>query len=297
MNKIEEALNTLKTFLGLAEVVVEEKKKGRIKYLACGSFDIIKTEKSTGRLMFKGLASTNTKDRGWDVVHQNGIKVKIPNGKIPILHNHNPGETIGHADSYKVVNDGTAFEISGYLEAPFTDERRQLLAGIKSGSISGLSIGFIEEEGEWNDKAQLYDIKSIDLAEVSITPTPMNPEAVLTEIKDEELTDEEKSMSLKEENPFNSKNKEESSKDDKPSNSEAGKEENAGAENGKTTEGEESTDTSADVPSLEELTAENAKLKEQNEALKQEVSEYEETVDEASEYIDTLETIKGVSNE
>ena len=125
------------------------------------------------------LVAAYTRDRGGDVIQRGAfsktISAWIGSGKqIPLAWDHETGKpenVIGTVDpkTLRETRDGLLAEARLDLEGSAT--AREAWRSIKNDSV-GVSFGYLSEEESDEDGYRL--LKSIDLYEISLTPTPMN---------------------------------------------------------------------------------------------------------------------------
>lgn len=132
-----------------------------------------------GRISGYGSIYGNT-DLGGDVVEAGAFKSNTRPPKM--LWQHDPGEVIGIWDS--VTEDSKGLKVSGklLLDIQRAKETKSLL---KAGAIDGLSIGYRATEVDYKNtpKGMVRHIKSAELYEISVVTFPMNPKAIVTDVK------------------------------------------------------------------------------------------------------------------
>ncbi len=132
---------------------------------------------------FAGFASTFNEDLAGDIVMPGAFKDAIaaqPSSGYPLLLSHRQDSVLG---GIKVRE--TADGLHGDGEIDLADETgRSTFNNVSKGWLRGLSIGFGIEPGgvEYDDRGRRL-LKRLRLFEVSLTPTPANPEAVVTGVK------------------------------------------------------------------------------------------------------------------
>lgn len=102
---------------------------------------------------------------------------------FPILWQHRTGEPIGNwkietlkEDDHGLVGDGELWlEDSAYAKTAYR--------GMKSGAITGLSIGYWVRESTFDEKTRIRTLTKLDLVEISIVTTPANDEARIDAVK------------------------------------------------------------------------------------------------------------------
>jgi HK97 family phage prohead protease len=102
---------------------------------------------------------------------------------LPILWQHRTAEPIGHWDMDTLQEDKTGLVGDGELwleEAPYA---RIAQRGMKSKSITGLSIGYYVRDASDDQKTGIRTLKKLDLVEISIVTNPANDDARIDTIK------------------------------------------------------------------------------------------------------------------
>jgi hypothetical protein len=117
-----------------------------------------------------GIASDATLDRYGTVVNPAGMRE--PRGPVALLHNHNRDRLAGVIELIDQQVDRIV------IVARITDD--DLWEDVVSGALSGLSVGFIAYEWTEDDPPTITDW---EVVEVSLTPTPANPSAVVHEAR------------------------------------------------------------------------------------------------------------------
>jgi len=102
-------------------------------------------------------------------------------GTMPkMLWQHDTSQPIGVWE--EVVEDGTGLRVRGrlLLDVPKGAEAYALL---KAGALDGLSIGYRVKDGGMNPDTRVYELRSVDLLEVSLVTFPANEQATVTRVK------------------------------------------------------------------------------------------------------------------
>jgi HK97 family phage prohead protease len=149
-----------------------------------------------------GYASTfGNVDLGFDVVLPGAFDKTLADGhRIGFLHSHDPRLVLGVPKKLKADKKGLfgQFKIS---KTTLGNDTRQLLM---DGAFGGFSIGYSTIDAEFSQNGDVRQLKEVELFEVSVVALPMNPEAVVTGVKDylarlgvsDELTMAEKTRAL-----------------------------------------------------------------------------------------------------
>lgn len=102
---------------------------------------------------------------------------------LPVLWQHRTGEPIGHWDMGSLKEDNRGLTGDGELwldDAPYA---RLAYRGMKSKSITGLSIGYYVRDSSLDSKTGIRTLKELELVEISIVTNPANDEARVDTIK------------------------------------------------------------------------------------------------------------------
>lgn len=136
--------------------------------------------------LVEGYVSTfNTVDLGNDQVMPGAFKETLKSGpKVRFLHSHDPRMVLGVPKKLKEDTKGLfgSFKIS---KTQLGEETRLLLM---DGAIDSFSIGYrtvdwkIVDEG--SNGMGVRQLEKIELYEASLVATPMNPDAVVTRVKE-----------------------------------------------------------------------------------------------------------------
>lgn len=129
-----------------------------------------------------GYASTfGNVDLGYDVIMPGAFDKTLSDGhRIGFFHSHDPRMVLGVPKSLKTDKAGLLgrFKIS---KTTLGADTHQLL---KDDAFGGFSIGYWAKETDYTDNGEVRQIHELELVEVSLVATPMNPEAVITGVKD-----------------------------------------------------------------------------------------------------------------
>lgn len=137
---------------------------------------------------FEGILSTyGNIDSVGDVCESHCFdKTVAIRGKTrPLLWQHNPDEPIGQME---IVGTESALTIKARINRE-VGRGREAYALLKSGDISGLSIGYSVDEYEY-DSDGIRHLLSVDLYEGSVVTFPANEKAVVTSVKSKQSEDE-----------------------------------------------------------------------------------------------------------
>ena len=164
------------------ETVLKSIRGKKIEYINFKKVDVQETKNADGSLRIVAIASTDSVDRGNDIVIPTGIKTtNIKNNIIPMLLQHNHDQIIGGWDKWYIKDN--KFIVEGTFLAPQTDWQKDAFEKVKSKVLNGISIGFIIEKVSFNQDVRILD--EIELLEVSIVTIPMNQDAFITSVEEQ----------------------------------------------------------------------------------------------------------------
>lgn len=136
---------------------------------------------------FTAIAAAYSVDRGNERIVPGAFKSTIERWQgsekmIPLHWDHSgePDHIIGRVDPASMSETEHGLQVSGKLDLDESALAKEAWRSIKANSV-GLSFGYLVTEGEQTD--EVYEIKGIDLFEISITPSPMNPDTRFTDLK------------------------------------------------------------------------------------------------------------------
>ncbi|MBP0634905.1 HK97 family phage prohead protease [Cupriavidus sp. AcVe19-6a] len=145
----------------------------------------VKSINSSG--LFTGYASVfNVRDSYGEIVVPGAFadsltKLEASGRKLPALWQHRSGEPIGVYD--KVYEDGNGLFVEGRLLIGKVQRATEAHALMEAGAVTGLSIGFMTIDEEFDATARSWMLLKLDLIEVSPVTFPANEEARIEEIK------------------------------------------------------------------------------------------------------------------
>ncbi len=152
----------------------------------------LKTLDATGE--FEGLASVYAVlDAQGDVVDRGAFATSLHRRpQVPILWNHEPSEVLGIGELFDTPE---GLKIVGRLNLAVA-RAREIYALLKQRAITGLSIGFNTIRSEWRQGAR--HLLEVSVPEVSITPFPAQPLAIVQAVKSSsgDAREEEAMMTL-----------------------------------------------------------------------------------------------------
>ena len=141
--------------------------------------DVAIAQTDTDQRRISGIASTSRPDRVGDSVVPAGAKYKLP---FPLLANHDSKTPVGQVIAMKATTKGLEFTAQLAKSDPNLPEVDRAWSQIKAGLVRSVSIGFIPLKGKPNGTGGMT-FDETDIYELSLTPTPMNADAVITSHK------------------------------------------------------------------------------------------------------------------
>lgn len=136
---------------------------------------------------FEGYGSVfGVKDSYWDIVVPGAFQKSLSRwnekGQLPaLLWQHKTDEPIGVYTEMR--EDEVGLFVKGRLLIEADPLAKRAHAHMKAGSLKGLSIGYVLDDWDWNKDKEAYELKEIDLWEVSVVTFAANEEAMVTEVK------------------------------------------------------------------------------------------------------------------
>lgn len=144
-----------------------------------GAFEIKTITEDSNYYYFEGYGSTfGNEDLGGDVVEGGAFKKSLRKRKPKLLWQHDRNKPIGTIEEIKEDGNGLFLKASLPKFVSFSNDIGGLL---KAGAVDSMSIGFTTED--FDIRKNTRHLKTIELFEVSIVTFPMNPEAVVTDVK------------------------------------------------------------------------------------------------------------------
>lgn len=103
-------------------------------------------------------------------------------GKMPaLLWQHDPDQPIGVWT--KMAEDERGLYVEGHLLKDDVSRAREAYSLLKAGALSGLSIGYVTKDSEYDRTEDVRRLKALDLWEVSLVTFPANGEAQIQTVK------------------------------------------------------------------------------------------------------------------
>jgi hypothetical protein len=131
--------------------------------------------------LVEGYVSTFDRDLGNDVVAPGAFRKSLENGRpVRFLFAHDHRQPIGKALELREDDRGLfgRFKIS---KTALGSDVRTLL---QDGSLDSFSIGYLPGEAEIDKKSGTRHLKEVELLECSVVSIPMNPQALVTGVKE-----------------------------------------------------------------------------------------------------------------
>lgn len=137
---------------------------------------------------FEGYGSTfgGQKDQGGDIVVKGAFGASLERWQksgrvVPVLWQHQTKEPIGSWPNLAEDDHGLLGKAELWLaDAPYA---RLAHKGMRSKTITGLSIGYRIKRAEMDKKAGARMLHELDLAEISVVTDPMNDNARVASVK------------------------------------------------------------------------------------------------------------------
>lgn len=136
---------------------------------------------------FSGYGSVfKTVDQGGDIVEpgafEKSLKRWMGNGRqVPVLWQHKTDEPIGSWADLKEDDHGLLGDAQLWTDdAPYA---RIAHKGMKTKTITGLSIGYRVKRQEYDKKAEATRLIELDLVEISVVTNPMHDDARVADVK------------------------------------------------------------------------------------------------------------------
>lgn len=110
-------------------------------------------------------------------------ETKAKGRTFPVLWQHRTGEPIGDWKIDSLKEDDRGLFGDGELWMDDAAYAKTAYRGMKSGAITGLSIGYWVRESTFDEKTRIRTLTKLDLVEISIVTTPANDEARVDAVK------------------------------------------------------------------------------------------------------------------
>lgn len=150
------------------------------------------TKDASGKMIIKGYANTNDKDRVGDVVLPTAFSKSLEGymENPVVLFQHNWDKVIGKTIKAEVTDDGLYVE----CEISSAKDVEDVKTKIAEGTLKTFSIGYNELDADYDEGSACNIVKELELLEISVVTIPCNPKAKFTtEIEEKKEDKEEKS--------------------------------------------------------------------------------------------------------
>lgn len=117
-----------------------------------------------------------TPDRVGDVIVKGAFDQPA---SLPMLFGHDQAQVIGVWD--EIAETDAGLTVKGKLLIDEVERAREVRAMIRSGAVSGLSIGFVTKEAKRHAKGR--NIQKLELHEISVVAVPCHPDARIQSLK------------------------------------------------------------------------------------------------------------------
>lgn len=136
---------------------------------------------------FSGYGSVfDVVDKGGDIVAKGAFAKSLTawgkSGRsVPVLWQHQPDQPIGSWSGLKEDGHGLIGDADLWLDdAPYA---KLAYKGMKTKTITGLSIGYRVKDYSIDETTGIYTLKQLDLVEISVVTNPMNDDARIADVK------------------------------------------------------------------------------------------------------------------
>ena len=126
------------------------------------------------------VASKEIPDRDGDIIRLSGMDLEQYRANPVVLNQHQQQEPIGKAVDVRIVGD----ELRAELELARNEKGGEVLGLIKSGVLSGISIGFLSKQAAPRQGMRGWDITASELLEISTVSVPANSAALVQRSKE-----------------------------------------------------------------------------------------------------------------
>lgn len=130
----------------------------------------VEDDGETKSILIEGYASTNDIDRAGDVVStsvwEKGLENYLKNPIILAYHDYH--QPIGRMTEHRADKKGL------WIKARISSAAEDVYNLVKDGVMTAFSIGFRILDAEYNQAAEVFLIKEIELHEISVVPVPCN---------------------------------------------------------------------------------------------------------------------------
>lgn len=155
--------------------------------------DVKATESDDGSTTFEGYAAVfGNIDLGGDKIIKGAfaetLQKRYPNdgAGIPVYWNHNTDDPFANIGmTAKAIEDDHGLKVTVLVDTS-TDYGKQVAKLLKEGRVTQMSFAFDVKDGAFvdsEDDGSFYELRKLDLFEVSVVPIGMNQETEITSVK------------------------------------------------------------------------------------------------------------------
>jgi hypothetical protein len=137
---------------------------------------------------FTALAAAYSVDRGNERIIPGAFQGSIEKWQasskmIPLHWDHSgdPHDIIGTVDPAQTKETDAGLFVAGQLDLEGSEVAKEAWRSMKAGSL-GLSFGYLVLDGA-EAKDGVYELKAVDVFEISVTPAPMNADTRFLDLK------------------------------------------------------------------------------------------------------------------
>lgn len=137
------------------------------------TFKKVDPEDKDSPLIIEGSASTNDMDRMRDIIDPKAWKkrdaLKAYQANPIILAYHRHDKPIGRATEVRATDNGLS------IKAQISKSASEVYSLIQEGILKAFSVGFIAKDLDYDPDEDIFNIKDVELVEVSVVSVPANP--------------------------------------------------------------------------------------------------------------------------
>jgi HK97 family phage prohead protease len=151
--------------------------KDKTLYIDSSNFEVKNLEGESSKLSVTGYANTTMKDRVGDVILQEAwmkgaLNNYLNNPVILAFHDHT--QPIGYMTNYHIDANGL------HIEAEISKTAGKIYDLVKEGIIRAFSVGFKIKDASYDSDADTFNIKDVELLEVSVVSVPANASSLFS---------------------------------------------------------------------------------------------------------------------
>lgn len=138
-----------------------------------------------GAWAVSGYVSTYDLDLGGDIIKPGAFTKTLQSGhRVKFLYSHDRAQVLGTASSLREDEKG----LFGEFRISRTRLGEDIHTLLKDGAIDSFSIGYLPDDYEVDKKTGVRTLTDISLLECSLVSLPMNPQALVTNVKAADYT-------------------------------------------------------------------------------------------------------------